>query len=157
MKKLRKTLLTVATIFSIGATTTVATIAGSQQTADAAYYTKGAKFPAAANYSRRFVGTRYIWGGTTPRGFDCSGFVQYVFRNSVHVNLPRTSQQQANSVRRISVREAKPGDLLFWQSRGNVYHVAISLGNGNYISALRPGLGVQINRMSQPAFAGRVY
>lgn len=152
MKKLRAVLLTFITVFGFG----VATMTTAQTSAHAANL-GASKYANAAYQSKRFVGTRYIWGGTTPRGFDCSGFVQYVYRTYGGVNLPRTSQAQARVVKRISVRNAKAGDLLFWQSRnGNVFHVGISLGNGNFISALNPRVGLKINNMYQPTFAGRV-
>lgn len=152
MKKLRAIILTVITVFGFG----VASLSATSTSASAAV-NNSAKYATAANLSKRFIGTRYVWGGTTPCGFDCSGFVQYVFRTFAGVNLPRTSQQQVRAVQRISVRQAKAGDLVFWQSRnGNVYHVGISLGNGNFISALNPRVGLKINSMYQPSFAGRV-
>lgn len=165
MNKLRAILLTVITIFGFG----VSTVNTAQISTEAAvrrqvrYVKKPVNRLANKNYtnvayaSKRFIGTRYIWGGTTPRGFDCSGFVQYLYRTYGKVNLPRTSQAQARAVQRIKVRDAKAGDLLFWQSRnGNIFHVGISLGNGNFISALNPRMGIKINNMYQPTFAGRI-
>lgn len=80
------------------------------------------------SYSKRFLGTRYLLGGTTPRAFDCSGFVGYVYRN-FGINLDRTSRQQYLQGNRISVGELQPGDLLFFScrssGRGNVGHVAM--------------------------------
>lgn len=153
MKKLRTLILSVAVVLGISATTltNVATTASASQ-----FNNSQARNAQAANYGRHFMGVRYVWGGTTPRGFDCSGFVQYVFKNAANKNLPRTAQQQSLAVQPISVRDAKAGDLLFWGSRGHVYHVAISLGNGNFIHAMNPQFGVNINRMSAPTFAGRV-
>lgn len=153
MKKLRTLFLTTAIILGISATT----IATTQVTASANHVSNTQnKYANVANYARRFVGTRYVWGGTTPRGFDCSGFVQYVFRMAAGKNLPRTAQQQSLVVRPINVRDAKAGDLLFWGSRGRSYHVAISLGNGNFINAVNPRVGVNINHMGAPTFAGRL-
>lgn len=149
MKKVRTFLLTIIAMVGFSIAVTSATMTH----ADAAVM--ASKTNRVVSMSRQFIGTRYIWGGTTPRGFDCSGYVQFLYRRA-GINLPRTSQQQARVVKRINVRDARPGDLVFWQSRSNVYHVGISLGNGNFISALRPGMGVQINRMSRPTFAGRL-
>ena len=84
----------------------------------------------------RYLGTRYRYGGKTPAtGFDCSGFVQYVFgRNSV--NLPRTSRQQATAGRALAARvdSLKPGDLMLFSSQGvRIDHVAIYVGNNRML------------------------
>ncbi len=68
----------------------------------------------------RYVGTPYRYGGTTPSGFDCSGFVQYVFAQ-VGVSLPRTSSAQAGAAVRISRSEAQPGDLVFMPGHIGIY------------------------------------
>lgn len=89
----------------------------------------------------QYLGVPYVWGGTTPAGFDCSGFVQYVF-GQAGISLPRTTYAQANVGTPISVGEAQAGDLFFWGSAGNYYHVAIALGGGQYIHAPAPGQSV---------------
>ena len=61
----------------------------------------------------KYIGTPYVWGGTTPDGFDCSGFTQYVFAK-VGISLPRVTYAQEFSGTVISINEAKAGDLLFW-------------------------------------------
>lgn len=86
--------------------------------------------------AREFLGYQYCWGGRSPKGFDCSGFVQTVFK--MHgVTLPRDSWQQQQSNRVSSdFREAKPADLLFFaRTPERVTHVAIGLGNGRFIHA----------------------
>ena len=83
-----------------------------------------------------------MFGGTSPtKGWDCSGFVQYVYKKHFGVTLPRTSGEQAGrgtTVSKNSRSTWKPGDLLFYKQNGRVSHVAIYLGNGQMIHALNP-------------------
>jgi cell wall-associated NlpC family hydrolase len=82
-----------------------------------------------------FTGFPYLWGGTTPKGFDCSGFVQTVFRLNGHC-LPRDAYQQFTSGTEVTLRsDAKPADLLFFRARGaeRITHVAIHLGKDQFI------------------------
>lgn len=104
-----------------------------------------------------YIGVPYVWGGSTPSGFDCSGLVQDVYR-SVGINLPRTSAQQATQGTAIAVSDAQPGDLLYWDRDGQVYHVAIYIGGGEYIHAPRPGrtVGVASVLHFTPSSARRV-
>lgn len=92
-------------------------------------------------YAKQFLGVPYVWGGTTPSGFDCSGFVSYVYR-SVGISLPRTSSAQQNVGKRIPLSQVQPGDLVF---RGSpAYHVGIYIGGGQYIHAPQTGDVVKI-------------
>ncbi|MDY5129379.1 C40 family peptidase [Actinotignum urinale] len=86
-------------------------------------------------YARQFAGTPYVWGGTTPRGWDCSGFTSYIYRK-FGVNLPRTSGAQRGAGREIPASQARPGDLLWWPG-----HVGIYTGNGMHIAARNPAKG----------------
>ncbi|MFE7413133.1 C40 family peptidase [Streptomyces laurentii] len=91
----------------------------------------------------RYLGVPYVWGGTTPSGFDCSGLVQFVYKN-LGVTLPRTSQEQAKiGIRVNSLAEAQPGDLLLYNYTGPNTHIAIYAGDGTQIDAPRPGKSVQ--------------
>ncbi|WP_432777032.1 NlpC/P60 family protein [Brevibacillus gelatini] len=80
--------------------------------------------------------TPYVTGGTTPDGFDCSGFTSYVF-SRLGVTLPRTSEEQFRGGTSVPLEQAMPGDLLFYDSlgKGRVSHVAIYLGNGTIVHA----------------------
>lgn len=99
--------------------------------------------------AKAFVGTPYVWGGTSPNGFDCSGFTQYVYR-AFGINLPRVSYQQAAFGKRVSIGQARPGDLVAWDnsSRNNgADHIAIYLGDGLVIHAPKPGDRVKISKV----------
>ena len=109
------------------------------------------------SFAESLIGVPYVYGGTTPSGFDCSGFVQYVYSH-FGVNLPRTTTQQENCGTQIPVSQAQPGDLYFWGDKGSTYHVAICIGNGQYIAAPEPGQSVSIGSTQyfQPSFAVRL-
>lgn len=93
-------------------------------------------------YARRFLGVPYVWGGTTPAGFDCSGLVQYVYGNSVGIKLPRVSQAQRNVGTRVSRAQALPGDMVNYN-----HHVGIYLGDGYMIHAPKPRDKVRIAKV----------
>jgi len=96
-----------------------------------------------------YIGVPYRWGGTNPTsGLDCSGLTQLVFRNAVGVDLPRTAQEQAGVGSRVSVRELKPGDLVFFNTIGqNISHVGIYVGNGKFLHAPASGKLVRIDKL----------
>ncbi|EHL19084.1 hypothetical protein HMPREF9628_00318 [Peptoanaerobacter stomatis] len=85
-----------------------------------------------------YLGVPYVWGGTTPRGFDCSGFVQYVYAQR-GIYLPRTTYEQVNVGRRVSRSQLRPGDLCHFPG-----HVGIYIGDGMMIHAPKPGDVVSI-------------
>ena len=88
----------------------------------------------------QYVGRSYVFGGTSPtKGWDCSGFTQYVFQKHFGISLPRTAGEQVGRGTMVSKNSRsswKPGDLLFYKQNGRVSHVAIYLGNGQMIHAL---------------------
>ncbi len=119
--------------------------------------TTTASASAITSYALTFLGVPYVWGGTTPSGFDCSGLVQYVYSH-FGINLGRTTYTQQYAGTKISVASAQAGDLYFWGSYGSAYHVAIALGGGQYVMAPAPGQNVMTGSVSSytPSFAVRV-
>ena len=120
--------------------------------------------PAASTYgdvlstAAKYVGTPYVWGGKSPSGFDCSGFVQYVFKEAYGIDVGSWTVPQESAGTRISVSEAQAGDLYFWGDAGSTYHVAIATGGGNFIHASQPGTPLGYNNIQNftPQFAVRV-
>jgi cell wall-associated NlpC family hydrolase len=96
-----------------------------------------------------YIGVPYRWGGVSPiTGMDCSGLVQLVFRNAAGINLPRTAIEQATQGNRVSLRELRPGDLVFFNTIGrNISHVGIYVGNGKFLHAPTTGKFVRIDKL----------
>lgn len=120
---------------------------------------RGASSPtreAVVGLALRYDHWRYAWGGATPAtGFDCSGFVQWVY-GQFGISLPRTSFDQWNAGTHVSYSALQPGDLVFFTT-GGVFadHVGIYLGDGNFISATTPEQGVVIQNMGMAYWAQR--
>ncbi|WP_223569427.1 C40 family peptidase [Pseudomonas sp. BF-R-26] len=98
------------------------------------------------------IGTRYRFGGTSEAGFDCSGFIGYLFREEAGMNLPRSTREMINVDAPLVARSAlKPGDLLFFATngrRGRVSHAGIYLGDNQFIhSSSRKSGGVRIDNL----------
>ena len=90
------------------------------------------------------VGAQYRYGGTDPtEGFDCSGLVYYAYRQAGY-QVPRTSQELFRAARKISLDDADPGDLMFFQDQTKLSHVAIYLGDGRFVHAPATGRNVAV-------------
>lgn len=90
----------------------------------------------------------YDYGGSGPRGFDCSGLVQNVFA-AAGKSLPRTAAEQfAQAPVHVPLSQAQPGDLLVWGSAPGFYHVAIYLGGGRVVQALNPTDGITVTSLA---------
>ncbi|MEU0238125.1 C40 family peptidase [Nocardiopsis sp. NPDC006198] len=106
------------------------------------------------------LGVPYVWGGTTPDvGFDCSGLLQWAFREA-GVSIPRVTHDQWNAGERVEYEDLQRGDLLFWRSDPTapdyISHVAIYLGEGMMLEAPRTGLDVRVTPVRTRNYAGAV-
>ena len=105
---------------------------------------------AALRTGDQYLGVPYVWGGSTPNGFDCSGFVQYVYRKQ-GVELPRTSRQMASAGRSVPafIDALEPGDLMLFEgSNGVISHVAMYAGDGRILHSSSSGNGVRYDDLS---------
>jgi len=117
------------------------------------YFKIGAGGENLAMEARKFLGKRYIWGGTNPNiGADCSGYVQYIYKRS-GLNLPRTALQQSRYGKNISIDALQKGDLLFFNTdlkrNISVTHVGIYLENSNFIHSASTKKGVIISPLNK--------
>ncbi len=114
----------------------------------------------AISFAESQVGKAYVYGGTGPSTWDCSGLAQATLAKA-GISAPRTSEEQAAASTRVSLSNLQPGDLLFWSSDGSAagaYHVAVYTGNGAYVEAANPSSGVKTDTIANwgPTFAGRI-
>ena len=99
-------------------------------------------------YAAQFLGTPYVYGGSSPSGFDCSGFTSYVFNNTVG-SIPRVAQSQFNATTHVSREELLPGDLVFFgSSASSISHVGIYVGDDTFIHSPHTGDVVKYESLS---------
>lgn len=102
--------------------------------------------------SKKYIGTPYKYGGNSPRGFDCSGFVGYVYKQKGY-NLPRTSAAQYAQL--SPVKSPRAGDLVFFRNGRGIGHVGLYIGNGKMIHAPSKGESVRIESIEKPNWQRR--
>ncbi len=114
----------------------------------------GAPHPEAVNVVLRYIGVPYVWGGSSPSGFDCSGLTSYVYAQ-LGMDLPRTSRAQYRVGAFIAADrtgELSPGDLVFFGYQGDperVHHVGLYVGDGNYVHAPGTGDRVKVSSLTE--------
>ncbi|RJS62407.1 hypothetical protein CJ483_22125 [Bacillus sp. PK3_68] len=110
-------------------------------------------------YGKKFMGVPYVWGGTSPSGFDCSGFTQYIYKNEASVSLPRTTDQQYKIGTSVAKSDLQPGDLIFYKNtyKKGISHVGVYAGNNMVLNATT-SKGVRLVSMDNsywgPRYAG---
>lgn len=104
----------------------------------------------AAGYAQTMVGRPYKYGGSSPKGFDCSGLVMYSYRQAGFA-LPHNTDKQRAVARPVRLAELRPGDLLFFHQEGKKYgHVGIYVGGGRFVHAPSSGKSVRRDRLDSP-------
>ncbi len=108
------------------------------------------------NEAQKYLGIPYLWGGTTPTGFDCSGLMQYVYK-SQGIDIPRTSQEQQKFCTAVDISDIEPGDFVF-NKKNDATHVGMYIGNDMYIHAPHTGDVIKISVLSTSnmQYAGRI-
>lgn len=107
------------------------------------------------DFAKKFMGVKYVWGGTTPKGFDCSGFVKYIY-NNFGIALSRVSSEQAKNGTYVKKENLRPGDLVFFDTNGGsngINHVGIYIGGGKFIQASSGQSGVVVSSVAEGFYA----
>ena len=101
----------------------------------------------------QYNGASYVWGGESPSGFDCSGFVKYVYATAAGISLPHSAKSQAQHGVAVSKDELQPGDLVFFETyTSGISHVGIYIGNNQFIHAANSRTGVKITALGSSGY-----
>lgn len=119
---------------------------------DASEATSSSKGQEIADYALTFVGYPYVYGGSSPKGFDCSGFTTYIYKQFGY-SINRTASNQLDNGTAVSMSELQPGDLVFFKKSGSgskrASHVGIYIGNNQFVHASTSTVGVIISGMDE--------
>lgn len=124
------------------------------------YYDRATSVVGLVDEAKKQLGKPYVWGSTGPESFDCSGFVQYVYKK-FGIQLPRVSSDQALVGNKVNFNELMPGDLVFFDTRGdvdgNVSHVGIYVSEGEFIHASsgKANMQVTLSNFESEYYKGR--
>lgn len=115
----------------------------------------GNRGQAIAALALRYLGVPYVYGGTTPAGWDCSGFVAYIYKNAAGITLPRSAAQQYRVGTSIGAAQVQAGDIVFFADTfgPGITHNGLALGDGRFIHARSEGYGTVISSLSDPYWA----
>jgi cell wall-associated NlpC family hydrolase len=116
------------------------------------YVASSGEHARAAAVARQMIGVPYKWGGSTPKGFDCSGLVQYSYKKA-GLRAPRTSKAQYSASARLRLKDAREGDLVFFNFDRGISHVGIYLGDGRFVHAPSSGKRVEVSSLTQPPYS----
>ena len=112
------------------------------------------------NKAKEYIGVPYLWGGFTPMGFDCSGLVQYVYKQ-FGINLERTTYYQVHQGQIVEKSNLREGDLIFFTTNdddpNDISHVGIYVGNDMFIQSPKPGDTVRISNLNSAYYTNRYY
>lgn len=108
-----------------------------------------------AAYAQTFVGYPYVYGGKDPSGFDCSGFMQYLYAHFGY-RISRTATTQLGDGYRVPLDEIQPGDIIYFGYGSTVTHVGMYIGNDRFVHAENPSTGVVVTPLSTSTYAWRV-
>lgn len=107
-----------------------------------------------ADYAKQFVGYPYVYGGSSPSGFDCSGFMQYVFAQFGYT-INRTATAQLQNGTSVSYDEMQAGDIVYFGYGSTASHVGMYIGDGQFVHAQNSSTGVVISSLSETYYASR--
>ncbi|SDM41907.1 NlpC/P60 family protein [Psychrobacillus sp. OK028] len=140
----------IITIFSLTVVLAAGTFAGNTEAASAVASNE------IVSSAKSLVGIKYRYGGTTKAGFDCSGYIGYVYK-SKGIKLPRTAAGMYNSGKTVKTANLAVGDLVFFNTTGKgVSHAGIYIGSGKFIHA-SSSKGVRIDKLNDPYYWGKKY